>query len=200
MFVILNTWTLNLWYNSHCFYNMKSPTHTYIDVEIKKLEKCMWWVMQQSPTKKQNKKVVKLLNWDFLDLWKLEKVEGERSSRTIRQTYKHTCRMAGMEGDICTLKETKKDRCFVMHMSSSANKNTKKHLEEVKEHLQIWKIPLCILLSLYKNFKPHNIRVQTPHKAQKKGLQISPKCCKKLNTLCRWLRCSTSNQREHDKW
>jgi len=93
--------------------------------------------MQQSPTKKQNKKVVKLLNWDFLDLWKLEKVEGERSSRTIRQTYKHTCGMAGMEGDICTLKETEKDRRFVMHMSSSANQNTKKHLEEVKKHLQI---------------------------------------------------------------
>jgi hypothetical protein len=91
------------------------------------------------------------LNWDFLDLWKLEnhelleKVEGERSSRTIEQTYKHTRRMLGMEGDTYTLKEIQKDHCFAMHMSTSANQNTKKHLEELKEHLQIWKIPLCIL-------------------------------------------------------
>jgi hypothetical protein len=55
----------------------------------------------------------------------------------------------------------------------------------MKEHLQIWKIPLCILLSLCRNCKPHNIRVQTPHKAQKKGSQILPKCLKKSNTLCR---------------
>ncbi len=35
---------------------------------------------------------------------------------------------------------TKGDReiiVFAMHMPTSANQNTKKHLEEVKEHLQI---------------------------------------------------------------
>ncbi len=108
-----------------------------------KLGKCMWWVMQQSPIEKQQWRVVKLLNWDFLDLWKLknhellEKVEGERSSRTIEQTYKHTCRMLGMKGDTCTLREMQIFRCFAMHMSTSTNRNTKKHLEKVKEHLQI---------------------------------------------------------------
>jgi hypothetical protein len=61
-------------------------------------------------------------------LWKLknhellEKVEGERSSKTIGQTYKHTCRMIGTEGDTCTLKETHKDCCFVMHMLTNTNK------------------------------------------------------------------------------
>jgi hypothetical protein len=87
-------------------------------------------------------------------LWKLknheilEKVEGERSSKTIGQTYKHTCKTTRMEGDTCTLKKTHIDYCFAMHMSTNVNQNTKKHLEEVKEHLQIKKIPLCILLFL----------------------------------------------------
>jgi hypothetical protein len=64
-------------------------------------------------------------------------VEGERSSRTIRQTYKHTCRMAWMEGDTCTLKEMQRDCRFTMHMSTNANQNTNKKLEEVKEHVQL---------------------------------------------------------------
>jgi hypothetical protein len=45
--------------------------------------------------------------------------------------------MTWMEGDACIVKETHKDHCFDVHMSTSANQNTKKHLEEVKEHLQI---------------------------------------------------------------
>jgi hypothetical protein len=67
----------------------------------------------------------------------LEKVEGERTSKRIGQNYKHTCRMIGLEANTCTLKETHKDRCFAMPMSTNANQNIKKHLEEVKEHLQI---------------------------------------------------------------
>jgi hypothetical protein len=65
-------------------------------------------------------------------LWKLKnhellkKVEGERSNKTIGQTDKHTCRMAGMEGDTCTLKETHIDHCFTMHMSTNVNQNIKK--------------------------------------------------------------------------
>ncbi len=42
MFTILNTSTLSLWYNSHCFYNMKSLTYTYLDGEMKQFEKCMF--------------------------------------------------------------------------------------------------------------------------------------------------------------
>ncbi len=75
--------------------------------------------------------------WKLKNHELLKKVEGERSSKTIGQTYKHTCRMAGMEGDTCTLKETHRDHCFIMHMSTNANQNIKKHLEEVNQHLQI---------------------------------------------------------------
>jgi hypothetical protein len=50
----------------------------------------------------------------------------------------------------------------------------KKHLEEVKENFKIKKTPLCIFLSLYKSCRLHNIHVQTPHKVQKKGLEILP--------------------------
>ncbi len=72
-------------------------------------------------------KSYKTFELEFLNSWKfknhelLEKVEGERSSRTIGQTYKHTCKTIGMEGDTCTLREIQRDHCFVMHMSANAN-------------------------------------------------------------------------------
>jgi hypothetical protein len=80
---------------------------------------------------------------DFLDLWKLknhellEKVKGERSGKIIGQTHKHTRKTARMEGDTCTLRGTHRDHCFVVHMLTNTNQNTKKHLEEVKENLEI---------------------------------------------------------------
>jgi hypothetical protein len=69
--------------------------------------------------------------------WTIGKGRGERSSRTIEQTYKHTFRTLGMEGNTCRLMETQIECCFAMHMLLSTNRNTKKHLEEVKKHLQI---------------------------------------------------------------
>jgi hypothetical protein len=45
--------------------------------------------------------------------------------------------MTWMEGDLCIVMETHKDHCFDMHMSTSVNQNIKKHLEEMREHLQI---------------------------------------------------------------
>jgi hypothetical protein len=67
----------------------------------------------------------------------LEKVKGERSSKIVGHTHKHTCKIAGMEGNTCTLRGTQRDHCFVVHMSTNINQNTKKHLEEAKENLEI---------------------------------------------------------------
>ncbi len=67
----------------------------------------------------------------------LEKVEGEKSSKVVGHTHKHTCKTAGMEGDTYTLRGTHRDHCFIVHMLTNNNQNTKKHLEEVKENLKI---------------------------------------------------------------
>jgi hypothetical protein len=82
------------------------------------------------------------------------------------------------------------------------NKHQSKYEETfggIERKFRNLKIPICILLSLCRNCRPHNIYVQIPHKVQKKGSQISPKCPKKPNTLCRCLKCSTINKKEHDK-
>jgi vancomycin resistance protein YoaR len=56
-----------------------------------------------------------------------------------------------------------REHCFDVHMSTSANQNTKKHLEEVKE---FEKSGYAFFYLFVKNCRPHNIRhVQTSHKA-----------------------------------